>query len=250
MLAAGHRDHLHRAHAARAQPGVRRAAGRPSPPRSSRRPGSRPACARDRPSRSPPTPTTPPGCGRSPTTSTARASQHERLTSRECRALEPLLAPTVRSGLLVPSDWSCDNRVLLDALTTAARAGRRPRGDRASCTASRACDGRVTGATLADGTTLATDRVVLANGAWAAQVDGVPDRPRTPGQGSDRCGSTRAGSRARASPSAPSAAATRSTSSRASTAARSSSARPSRSRASTTASPPAGSTSCCATPGR
>ena len=108
--------------------------------------------------------------------------EHERLTSRECRVLEPLLAPTVRSGLLVPTDWSCDNRVLLDALTTAARrAGvREVTGfvHRVEST-----DGRVTGATLADGTTLSTEQVVLANGAWAAQVDGLPTVPVRPVKG-------------------------------------------------------------------
>ncbi|GAA3561884.1 glycine oxidase ThiO [Microlunatus spumicola] len=108
--------------------------------------------------------------------------RHDRLTSRECRALEPLLAPTVRSGLLVPTDWSCDNRVLLEALAVAAeRAGvREVTGfvHRVEST-----DGRVTGATLADGTTLATGRVVLANGAWAAQVDGVPTVPVRPVKG-------------------------------------------------------------------
>lgn len=108
--------------------------------------------------------------------------EHERLTSRECRALEPLLAPTVRSGLLVPTDASCDNRVLLDALTTAAlRAGVREVAGFVHRVES--TDGRVTGATLADGTTLATERVVLANGAWAAQVDGVPTVPVRPVKG-------------------------------------------------------------------
>ena len=43
----------------------------------------------------------------------------ERLTSRECRGLEPLLAPTIRSGLLVEGDWSCDNRLLWRALIEA-----------------------------------------------------------------------------------------------------------------------------------
>jgi glycine oxidase len=108
--------------------------------------------------------------------------ENERLVSRECRALEPLLAPTVRSGLLVPTDWSCDNRVLLDALTTAAhRAGVREVTGFVHRVES--VDGRVTGATLADGTALPTERVVLANGAWAAQVDGVPPVPVRPVKG-------------------------------------------------------------------
>lgn len=106
----------------------------------------------------------------------------QRLTSRECRVHEPLLAPTVRGGLLVPADWSCDNRVLLDALTTAAtNAGvREVEGFVHRVETAR---DRVTGVTLADGTTLPTERVVLANGAWAAQVDGVPPVPVRPVKG-------------------------------------------------------------------
>lgn len=108
--------------------------------------------------------------------------QHERLTSRECRALEPLLAPTVRSGLLVPTDGSCDNRVLLDALiAAAAHAGVREVPGFVHRVES--ADGQVTGATLADGTTLATRRVVVANGAWAAQVGGLPPVPVRPVKG-------------------------------------------------------------------
>jgi len=106
----------------------------------------------------------------------------ERLTSRECRVHEPLLAPTVRGGLLVPSDWSCDNRVLLEALTTAAeRAGVRTVTGFVRRVESDA--DRVTGVTLVDGSTLATERVVLANGSWAAQVEGVPTVPVRPVKG-------------------------------------------------------------------
>ncbi|SDU95389.1 glycine oxidase [Microlunatus sagamiharensis] len=106
----------------------------------------------------------------------------ERLTSRECRAHEPLLAPTVRGGLLVPSDWSCDNRVLLEALTTAAeRTGVRTVTGFVKRVESDA--DRVTGVTLVDGTTLAAGSVVLANGSWAAQVEGVPDVPVRPVKG-------------------------------------------------------------------
>lgn len=108
--------------------------------------------------------------------------EHQRLTSRECRAHEPLLAPTVRSGLLVPGDWSCDNRLLLDALVTAAqRAGVETVSGFAHRVENAA--GRVSGVTLADGTTLATERAVLANGAWAAQVDGLPPVPVRPVKG-------------------------------------------------------------------
>src|SRR6266540_4619370 len=43
----------------------------------------------------------------------------EMLTGRECRQLEPMLAPSVRGGLLVESDHSVDNRRLAAALLIA-----------------------------------------------------------------------------------------------------------------------------------
>ena len=44
----------------------------------------------------------------------------ELVSSREARALEPLLAPTTRGGLLIPSDHSVDPRLLTTALVVAA----------------------------------------------------------------------------------------------------------------------------------
>ncbi|MFD0775725.1 FAD-dependent oxidoreductase, partial [Streptomonospora algeriensis] len=40
----------------------------------------------------------------------------ERLTSRQCRRLEPMLAPSVRGGYLAAGDHSVDPRALLQAL--------------------------------------------------------------------------------------------------------------------------------------
>lgn len=106
----------------------------------------------------------------------------DRLTSRECRAEEPLLSPRVRSGLRVEGDWSCDNRLLANTLGIAARrAGVVEVPGFVHAVTSRA--DRVTGVTLADGAALAADRVVLANGAWAAQVTGVPPLPVRPVKG-------------------------------------------------------------------
>ena len=105
-----------------------------------------------------------------------------RLGSRECRRAEPLLAPAVRSGLLVDDDWSCDNRLLWQAVRTAAtQAG----GVEVAAFAHRidSANGRVTGVTLADGTHLAAARVVLANGAWAAQITGIAPIPVRPVKG-------------------------------------------------------------------
>ncbi|MDK1475572.1 glycine oxidase ThiO [Streptomyces sp. 549] len=95
------------------------------------------------------------------------------LTGRECRRLEPMLAPGVRGGLRVDGDHQVDPRRLATALVTAAeRAGARfcrvrargltVRGDRAA------------GVELADGTTLAADAVVLAAGSESGDLAGVP----------------------------------------------------------------------------
>jgi glycine oxidase len=106
----------------------------------------------------------------------------ERLTSRESRRHEPLLAPTIRSGLLVEGDWSCDNRLLWRALIKAAhRTGvRELPGFVHRVTSSK---GVVTGVELADGSRIGAGWVVVANGAWAGQIDGLPDLPVRPVKG-------------------------------------------------------------------
>ena len=106
----------------------------------------------------------------------------ERLTGRECRGYEPLLAPTIRSGLLVEGDWSCDNRLLLQALVEAGRQIRLREvpGFVHRVTSS---NSRVTGVELADGQGIDAGCVVLANGAWAGQIGGLPDLPVRPVKG-------------------------------------------------------------------
>jgi glycine oxidase len=106
----------------------------------------------------------------------------ERLTSRECRRYEPLLAPTIRSGLLVEGDWSCDNRLLWRALIKAGDliGVREVPGFVHRVTSS---NGQVTGVQLADGSSIGARWVVVANGAWARQIDGPPDLPVRPVKG-------------------------------------------------------------------
>jgi glycine oxidase len=106
----------------------------------------------------------------------------ERLTGRDCRIHEPLLAPAIQAGLLVAEDWSCDNRLLLRALVAAARqAGVREVAGFVHAVTSR--DDRVTGVELADGSTVAAEQIVIANGAWAAQIAGMPAVPVRPVKG-------------------------------------------------------------------
>jgi glycine oxidase len=106
----------------------------------------------------------------------------ERLTGRECRRYEPLLAPTIRSGLLVEGDWSCDNRLLWRALIKAGDliGVRELPGFVHRVTSS---DGQVTGVQLADGSSIGARWVIVANGAWARQIDGLPDLPVRPVKG-------------------------------------------------------------------
>ena len=105
-----------------------------------------------------------------------------RLTSREARRLEPLLAPTIRGGLLVPGDASCDNRQLLIALSEAgARSGVRTLTGFVHHVSSTA--DRVTGVVLADGSEISAPTVVVANGAWAGQLTGIPTVPVRPVKG-------------------------------------------------------------------
>ncbi|MER7985934.1 glycine oxidase ThiO [Streptomyces noursei] len=101
------------------------------------------------------------------------------LTGRECRRLEPMLAPGVRGGLRVDGDHQVDPRRLAGALLAACeRAGvvfHRTAAER--LTTDR---GRATGAELADGTRLAAGQVVLAGGSRSGLLAGVPEAVRPP----------------------------------------------------------------------
>ncbi|WP_129839339.1 glycine oxidase ThiO [Streptomyces sp. RFCAC02] len=101
------------------------------------------------------------------------------LTGRECRRLEPMLAPGVRGGLRVDGDHQTDPRLLVAALLTACEragvsfvnataTGLVVRGDRAA------------GVRLDGGTVLAADRTVLAGGSRSAGLDGIPPSVAVP----------------------------------------------------------------------
>ncbi|MFI5661380.1 glycine oxidase ThiO [Streptomyces sp. NPDC051684] len=98
----------------------------------------------------------------------------EWLSGRDCRRLEPMLAPGVRGGLRVDGDHQIDPRRLASALVTACeRSGvifHRSWAERL-----RVVRDRARGAVLADGTELAAGQVVLAAGSRGGQLAGVPD---------------------------------------------------------------------------
>ncbi|ATL27108.1 glycine oxidase ThiO [Streptomyces formicae] len=98
----------------------------------------------------------------------------EWLTGRECRRLEPMLAPGVRGGLRVDGDHQVDPRRLTAALLVACeRAGvvfHRAWAERLSVVRDRA-----RGVVTADGTELTAGQVVLAAGSLSGRLAGVPD---------------------------------------------------------------------------
>ncbi|MFE6942639.1 glycine oxidase ThiO [Streptomyces chartreusis] len=98
----------------------------------------------------------------------------EWLSGRECRRLEPMLAPGVRGGLRVDGDHQIDPRRLTGALLAACeRAGvvfHRDWAERVDVVRDRA-----TGVTTTDGTALTADQVVLAAGSLSGRLGGVPD---------------------------------------------------------------------------
>jgi glycine oxidase len=96
----------------------------------------------------------------------------EQLSSRDCRSLEPLLAPVVRGGLLVHGDHQVDNRRLSFALlVAAARAGVEVIAGRAAVI----CDGEVVaGVELESGERIPAPCVVVAAGCWSSGIGGIP----------------------------------------------------------------------------
>jgi glycine oxidase len=109
-----------------------------------------------------------------------RAYQHRRsidlpvrrLTAGETRELEPGLAPSIRSGMLVDSDHIVDPRALTGALLTACTnldvEIHRGRGTLATE------GGKVTGVLIEGEDRISASQVVLAAGCWSGCVGGVP----------------------------------------------------------------------------
>jgi glycine oxidase len=103
----------------------------------------------------------------------------ERLGARECRRLEPFLAPSTRGGVLATGDLSVDNRRYLAALkAAAATAGVQTiRG-----TVTKVLDGQVrmtgSGQPGMPETALTARHIVIAAGHATRALDGVPDEVR------------------------------------------------------------------------
>ncbi|MFF3330822.1 glycine oxidase ThiO [Streptomyces sp. NPDC002888] len=100
--------------------------------------------------------------------------ESEWLSGRDCRRLEPMLAPGVRGGLRVDGDHQIDPRRLAGALVSACeRAGvvfHRTWVDRLTVLRERAA-----GVVTRDGVALGAGQVVLAAGSLSGRLAGVPD---------------------------------------------------------------------------
>ncbi|MDX2599195.1 glycine oxidase ThiO [Streptomyces caniscabiei] len=103
----------------------------------------------------------------------------EWLSGRECRRLEPMLAPGVRGGLRVDGDHQIDPRRLSAALVAACeRAGvvfHRAWAEELSVARERA-----TGVRTSDGERLEAGSTVLAGGSLSGRLAGVPAEVRPP----------------------------------------------------------------------
>jgi len=96
----------------------------------------------------------------------------QRLTARECRQLEPGLAPSIRGGVLIEDDHQIDPRQLVEVLLRACEhAGVQIVRQRAAVVMN---GGAVAGVRCDGGSTFSSERVVLAAGCWSASVEGIP----------------------------------------------------------------------------
>ncbi|HEX7290252.1 MAG TPA: glycine oxidase ThiO [Conexibacter sp.] len=104
----------------------------------------------------------------------------ERLLPSEARRREPALAPTLRLALDIPGDHAIDPRALSAALADAVERASGTLREHAEVARVTTTHERVTGVALTDGAHVAADQVVVAAGAWADQLDGLPAHARVP----------------------------------------------------------------------
>jgi glycine oxidase len=110
-----------------------------------------------------------------------------RLRASEARDREPALAPSVRLAMEAPNDHSVDPRAVLSALRGACERAGVTVIEQAGAARVRldAREARVTGVVLGEraGTRdelLQGDRVVVASGAWSADLAGIPEHALVP----------------------------------------------------------------------
>jgi glycine oxidase len=98
-----------------------------------------------------------------------------RLSARECRVLEPSLAPGLRGGVNVPGDYQVDNRLLVPALLSACREKGVSLVPRRAVGVALSAGPRAVGVELDGGTILPAAAVVVTAGCHSNQLGaGLP----------------------------------------------------------------------------
>ena len=103
----------------------------------------------------------------------------EWLSGAEARRREPYLNPGLVAAVLSPDDHQVDNRALVTALRRAFLAAGGRLHEHSPVSGVDTAGGRVTGVRIGDRRHSA-DRVILAAGAWSAEVSDIPDHGRPP----------------------------------------------------------------------
>jgi glycine oxidase len=104
----------------------------------------------------------------------------ESLLPGEARRREPALAPSLRAALHLPTDHAVDPVALCAALAGAARDAGAELRSHTEVAELLVASGRVAGVRLAGGARIASPRVVVAAGAWAGELAGIPAEARVP----------------------------------------------------------------------
>jgi glycine oxidase len=102
------------------------------------------------------------------------------LRPRECRQLEPGLAPSVAGGVHAEEEAAADPRLLCAALAAALKAAGGEIETGAEVVSAEFGGSAEARLETADGRRFAAPQVVLANGCWAGQGEWVPEAARPP----------------------------------------------------------------------
>ncbi len=103
----------------------------------------------------------------------------EWLTGSEAREREPELSPAIKSAVWIPNDYQVDNRNLILALIEAVKKRGGTIHEHTPVESVSVTNDSISGITI-NGEEKTIKRVVLANGAWAREMKGLPDNVRPP----------------------------------------------------------------------
>ncbi len=103
----------------------------------------------------------------------------EWLTGSEAREREPELSPAIKSAVWIPNDYQVDNRNLILALIEAVKKRGGTIHEHTPVESVSVSDNTITGI-FVNGESKTYRKVVLANGAWARDMKGLPEDVRPP----------------------------------------------------------------------